>query len=204
MRSDQLSDAEKRTHTTPPSISSVPASGTGAQPAVTSGGDVPTELQLSTDMDGSSTRSGTKTSPRSAASRIAARRQVCKSPRLTPQRRANAETLTPGCRLSAISAAFSPVLHRRGRTTPVISSIRRYSSPSCLRGNAECRAIASAVHWHGLDADLCARDRPRSRIIYQTSSGTLAKRQDCSIDSPHGIRCRLPAARARHPDRGDR
>jgi hypothetical protein len=66
------------------------------------------------------------------ASRTAVRRHVCNSPRLTPRRRANAEPLIPGCRLSATRAAFSAAVRRRRRTVPVIISIRRYSSPSCL------------------------------------------------------------------------
>ena len=111
----------KRTRTPPLSISSVPGRVEVSASAATLRGVSARSLSLSAAATSPSTRSGTKT----GASPIALRRQVCNSPRLTPNRRATSATLAPDRVLSATIAAFSSIVHRRRRTVPVISSIRR-------------------------------------------------------------------------------
>src|SRR4051794_3370930 len=121
-------DPEKRARMPPHSISSVPGRVDASASTAMLRGGLARSLLLSVAGTTPSTRSGTKTD----LSSIALRRQVCNSPRLTPNRRATSATLTSGRVLSATIAAFSSIVHRRRRTVPVISSIRRYPSASCL------------------------------------------------------------------------
>jgi hypothetical protein len=60
------------------------------------------------------------------------RRQAVSSPRATPWRRTTSEMLVFVSKLSVTIRVFSSAVHRRRRRRPVITSIRRYESPSCL------------------------------------------------------------------------
>ena len=87
---------------------------------------------------------------------IALRRQVCNSPRLTPNRRATAATLAPGRALSATIAVFSSIVHRRRRTVPVISSIR--GSLGEVVGDAAAKVEPDDIHSMARELYVMATD----------------------------------------------
>ena len=105
-------------------------------------------------------RTGTKLGTGGLAAAASCRRQAVSSPRATPLRRATSEMLTPSSKLSATIRAFCSADHRRRRRSPVITSIRRYESPSCL---ASSMASAIAHLQRSVHATLYRRQFSRSR-----------------------------------------
>ncbi len=84
-------------------------------------------------------RTGTNPDAREPAAAANLWRHTVSSPRTTPFRRATSEMFAPSSKLFATIRAFSSAVHRRRRRLPVMTSIRRYKSSSCL---ASCTAFA--------------------------------------------------------------
>ena len=85
---------------------------------------------------------GTKLGALPATAAATCRRQTVSSPPAAPLRRATSEMLTSVSKLSATIRAFSSAVYHRRPRCPVITSMRRYESPSCLASSMAFAIVA--------------------------------------------------------------